>query len=86
VINHASPEFWNSYNKLPREIKKLAQKNYVLFRENPNHPSLKFKKIGNRWSVRVGLNFRALAIETADGLLWTWIGSHDDYDRLIKKK
>ncbi len=35
-------------------------------------------------AVRVGLKHRALAVETDDGFLWTWIGSHSDYDRLIK--
>ena len=84
MTNRASPEFWGHYAKLPREIRKLAQKNYMLFAQNPQHPSLRFKKIGNRWSVRVGLRYRALATETDDGLLWIWIGSHEDYDRLIQ--
>jgi len=84
MTNQASPDFWAAYSKLPRDIRKLAQKNYVLFRSNPQHPSLRFKKIGNKWSVRVGLKYRALAIETPEGLLWTWIGSHEDYDRLVK--
>jgi hypothetical protein len=43
-----------------------------------------FKKIGHRWSARVGRGYRALALEVDDGFLWYWIGSHDDYDRLIK--
>jgi hypothetical protein len=84
MTNRASPEFWAAYAKLPLDIRKLAQKNYALFRDNPYHPSLRAKKIGNRWSVRVGLHYRALATETDDGLLWTWIGTHADYDRLIK--
>jgi len=28
-------------------------------------------------------NVRALAVETGDGLVWFWIGSHADYDALI---
>ena len=84
MTNRATPEFWALYAKLPRGIKKLAQRNYTLFRQNPNHPSLRFKKIGRRWSVRVGLQYRAVAVEAEDGLLWTWIGNHADYERLIK--
>jgi hypothetical protein len=34
--------------------------------------------------VRVGLRHRALAVEVNDGLLWFWIGSHADYDALIR--
>jgi hypothetical protein len=61
----------------------LADKNFRLLRENPNHPSLHFKQVGRFRSVRVGLHFRALAVELDDGLLWFWIGTHAEYDRLI---
>ncbi|KAF1083057.1 MAG: hypothetical protein GQF41_0824 [Candidatus Rifleibacterium amylolyticum] len=44
---------------------------------------MNFKQIGRLWSVRVGIRYRALAVEVADGLLWFWIGSHSDYDKLI---
>jgi hypothetical protein len=45
---------------------------------------LQFKKVGRFWSVRVGLRYRALAVETDGGLVWFWIGSHADYDALIR--
>ena len=35
-------------------------------------------------SVRVRLRYRALAVEIDGGLLWFWIGSHADYDALVK--
>ena len=50
---------------------------------NINHPSLNLKKVGSYWSVRIGLRFRALAIEKPEGFIWFWIGKHSDYDRLI---
>lgn len=63
---------------------RLANKNYVLWRDNPSHPGLQFKKVGRFWSVRVGLQHRALSVEAEDGtLVWFWIGQHDEYDRLI---
>jgi hypothetical protein len=34
--------------------------------------------------VRVGRGYRALATEVDGALLWFWIGSHKDYDVLIK--
>lgn len=77
-------EFWKAYNALPAEVKRQADKAYNLLKQNPRHPSLHFKKIGRRWSVRVGLGYRALALEVEDDLLWYWIGTHDEYDRLIK--
>jgi hypothetical protein len=77
----ASPSFWQRYDQLPEAIQQLADKNYELLKENPQHPSLHFKQIGRFWSVRVGLRYRALAVETTEGLLW--VGTHAEYDRLV---
>jgi hypothetical protein len=45
----------------------------------------KFKKAGyNNWSVRIGLNYRAIGKFSEDGMfLWEWIGSHADYDKRV---
>jgi hypothetical protein len=75
--------FWASYEKLPRQIRDLADKNFVLLRENPQHPSLHFKKVGKYWSARVGINYRALAVEVPDGMLWFAIVPHGEYDRIV---
>ena len=77
------PNLLGSYAKLPSNIRELADRNYATLKENPQHPSLRFKKVGRFWSVRVGLRYRALAVEVDDGLLWFWIGSHAAYDELI---
>ena len=36
------PRFWQYYQKLPRDIQELADKNYELLKSDPNHPSLHF--------------------------------------------
>jgi len=59
VNHHTSPSFWAAFEELPTEIQALARANYELLRENPRHPSLHFKKVGENWSVRVGLGYRA---------------------------
>jgi mRNA-degrading endonuclease RelE of RelBE toxin-antitoxin system len=79
----ASPAFWQAYQRLPAEVRELANKNYELLKQNPQHPSLHFKKMGRLWSVRVGRSYRALAVQDGDDLVWFWVGSHADYDRLI---
>ncbi|MBI2929448.1 MAG: hypothetical protein HYY24_27610 [Verrucomicrobia bacterium] len=77
-------EFWQHYRVLPAEVRRLARKNYRLLRENPQHPSLHFKPVGpNTWSARVGLKYRAVAARVESGFVWFWIGSHDEYERLI---
>jgi hypothetical protein len=80
----ASPDFWDAYQKLPEQVRIQADKNYVLLKSDPHHPSLHLKKVGRFWSVRIGLRYRALAIEVEGGLLWFWIGSHSDYDAMIR--
>ena len=81
----ATPDFWHFYRQLPQEVQRTADKNYRLLAEDLYHPSLPFKKIrDDLWSVRVGLRYRALATMQGDDYLWFWIGSHAEYDRLIK--
>ena len=82
--HHASPAFWALYRSLPADVRERADRAYALLKENSRHPSLHFKKVGRFWSARVGLQHRALGVEVDDGLLWFWIGSHADYDRLVK--
>jgi hypothetical protein len=82
----ALPRFWQCYRRLPADVQKLADKNFELLKADPHHPSLHFKKIGgvkSVWSVRVGEHYRALAREKSEGLVWFWIGSHAEYDRLL---
>ena len=71
------------YWALPAAIRELADKNYELLKENPQHPSLQLKRIEELWSVRVGRHYRAIGIDAPGGIQWIWIGSHAEYDRLI---
>ena len=80
----ANDEFWKRYNELPAQVRRQADKRFALLKQDATHPSLHFKRIGGRWSARVGRGYRALALEIDGGLLWYWIGSHDDYERLLK--
>jgi hypothetical protein len=83
VIHHASSQFWKAYDQLPAEVQRLADESYPLLKANPRHPSLRLKKVGKHWSVRVGIHYRALAAEVDGSLVWFWIGRHDEYDRMI---
>jgi hypothetical protein len=80
--HHTSPEFWDAFQRLPAEVQTLARSNFELLKRNDRHPSLHFKKVGGRWSVRVGLGYRAIGADVADGVLWVWIGTHAQYDKL----
>ena len=79
-------EFWALYEKLPKDIQGLADKNFALLKENPEHSSLHLKTVGRYWSIRIGEKNRALGVEVDDqGLLWCWIGSHAEYDSFCEK-
>jgi hypothetical protein len=82
--HHTTPDFWDAYGQLPEQVRQLADKNFELLRQDPHHPSLRLKKIGSFWTVRVGLHYRALARERAEGLVWFWIGDHSTYEKLLK--
>ena len=84
MTHFASPEFWEAYSQLPRHIQALADRNFQQLKADPSHRSLQFKLAGRHWSVRVGLHYRALAQRDGDDFVWFWIGSHAEYDRLIR--
>ena len=84
--HRASPRFWRAYRGLPREVRQAADRSYKLLKDNPAHPSLHFKRVGKFWSARVGLHYRAIAVEVDTDLAWFWIGSHADYDTLLGRK
>jgi hypothetical protein len=84
VTHFASSRFWARYHELSEEVRKLADKQFGLLKQNPRHPSLQFKKVGRYWSARVSLEFRALAAEDGSDFVWFWIGDHREYDRIIR--
>ena len=79
----ASMRYWRLYETLPERTRLLADKSYALLRSNPKHPSLQFKRIGSYWTARVGLRHRAVGLDLEGDVLWFWIGTHAEYDKLI---
>lgn len=84
MIHRTTERFWQCYENLPREVRKLADKNFRLLKSNPRHPSLQFKKIEKLWSARVGRAHRALAVEDGEDFIWVWIGTHGEYEKMLK--
>jgi hypothetical protein len=85
VIDKTDPAFWLVFDGLPRAVQDAARKKHRLWLEDPFHPSLSFKELTpGLWSVRVNWQYRALGRRRADLVVWFWIGTHAEYDRLIK--
>ncbi len=87
MISHATPDFWACFHRLPQSVQAKAKAAYAVWSENPRHPGLHVKPVASAgedvWSVRVGIHWRALGVREGDVMIWFWIGSHADYDRLI---
>lgn len=81
-----SEDFLACLRSVPDDVRRKARKNYRLWLADSRHPSLGFKPIGKTgiWSIRVGLGWRALGLVEGDTITWFWIGSHADYDTLIR--
>ena len=81
--HRATPDFWDYYRQLPSHIQDLADKCYDLLEQDPYYPSLHFKKVGRFWTVRVGIHYRAIAVEDGQEIAWFWIGHHAEYDKIL---
>lgn len=84
-MHRITNRFGKCFENLPIAVQKVSKKNFELLKTNPLHPSLHFKKVGKFWSVRAGINHRALAVEDGEDFIWFWIGTHNEYERMIKE-
>ncbi len=82
-MHRRTARFRKCLERCPLPVRELSEQCFVLLKANPRHPSLRFKKVGKFWSVRVGINYRALAVEDGEDFVWVWIGTHDEYERMI---
>jgi hypothetical protein len=81
-------EFVRLFSRLPEAIQSQARRSYRLWRADSTHPGLHFKQVHGSekiYSVRVGLGWRAVGLVEGDTIHWYWIGSHADYDKLLKQ-
>ena len=88
MTSRTTERFRKALAALPENVQQRARHAYQLFREDPAHPSLRFKQVhASRpiFSARVGLGYRALAVREGDVVLWFWIGTHADYDKLVNR-
>jgi hypothetical protein len=81
-------KFWKLYLALPSEIQNQANFAYAQFIEEPYHPSLQFKRVHSMkpiYSARVNINYRAIGILNDGDMIWFWIGSHREYEKILQK-
>lgn len=80
--------FRELFAALPAQVQRQAREAYRLFRQNPAHPGLRFKQVNSDppiYSARVGIGHRAVGAFQGNTIVWYWIGSHADYDKLLQQ-
>ena len=87
MTSETTRSFRRAFDGLPAEVQERARDASARFREDPWHPGLRLKRIHASepiYSARVTRSYRALAIREGEHWIWFWIGSHSDYDRLVR--
>ena len=88
MTSHTTTSFKKSFAKLPDNIKQKAKSVYRIWIKDPHNKVLQFKKIHKTkpiYSVRIDINYRVLGIISGNTIVWFWIGSHSDYDKIISQ-
>lgn len=81
-------QFRALFASLPERVRRQAREAHRLFLQNPRHPGLHFKQVHLDppvYSARVGIGYRAVGVRDGDMIIWYWIGSHADYEKLINR-
>jgi hypothetical protein len=87
--SRTTAQFRRRLEALPAEVQRHAKQAYQQFKRDPWHMSLRFKQVHPQqliYSVRVTRGYRAVGKRDAEGVLWFWIGSHPDYEALLKRQ
>ena len=88
MISHTTAQFRKMFSELPAEVQRQARRAYRAFQQNPHHPSLRFKSVHPTrpvYSARISSDYRAVGVLDGDEIIWYWIGSHGDYDKLLSQ-
>jgi Txe/YoeB family toxin of Txe-Axe toxin-antitoxin module len=88
VTSRTSSHFREDLKRMPAEVRRQARQAYRLFSSDPYHSSLRFKKLpphDDIWSARINAGYRAVGRREGDAIVWFFIGSHADYDRLLSR-
>ena len=88
MISRRTKTFVDCFERLPDHVKRSAQRCYLQWQANPKHPGLHFKQVGKNhrvYSVRIGIGWRAMGVVQNDSIIWFWVGSHAEYNHILKK-
>ncbi len=76
-----TPEFKESYQKLPEGIRKKVDKQLKFLVANPKHPSLKIHKLNGDWEFYVDIHYRCFFERESNKFILHAVGTHRMVDR-----
>jgi hypothetical protein len=88
VRSRTTQKFRELYQSIPKSVQDKARAVYQLWAQNPEHPSLRFKKVHPKqpiYSVRIDRDWRAVGVLEGDEVIWFWIGPHAEYEKLLRR-
>ncbi|HEX8357078.1 MAG TPA: hypothetical protein VF610_06700 [Segetibacter sp.] len=80
--------FRNAFAALPKDVQEKARRCYNLWKQDNRHPGVHYKQVHTSdpiYSVRIGSSYRALGVKKEGTMVWFWIGSHEEYNKLISQ-
>ena len=86
MTSRMTKDFRKAFKKLPLSVQRQAKQAFAQWKDDPYHSSLRFKRVHQRppvYSVRINIDYRALAVRDGDKVAWFWIGPHAEYDRIV---
>lgn len=86
--SRTTAKFRRAFANLPNSVQKQARQAYRQFQQDPAHPSLRFKQVHPTlpiYSARISKSYRAVGQRNGDTIVWFWIGSHAEYDKLLSQ-
>lgn len=84
--SRTTTQFRRAFARLPEQVQEQTREAYRRFKQDPGHPSLRFKKVHSElpiYSARIGKSYRAVGQLEGDTVIWFWVGSHAEYDKLL---
>jgi hypothetical protein len=88
VNSRITSQFRQAFGNLPDLVQQQTREAYRQFQLDPNHPSLRFKKVHPQlpiYSARVSKSYRAVGQLEGDTVIWFWVGSHTEYERILSQ-
>ena len=87
--SRTTARFRKQLAELSEETQQRAKRAYQQFKRDPWHRSLNFKQVHPRqpiYSVRITKGYRAVGKRDKNEVLGFWVGSHADYDKLLRRQ